>query len=1531
MMMMTTPTNTNMNTMTDGTLIRTVNSENEPDIETKRQMAEQRRDRAVRMAKKLEELEARKREELFAQMNQNKLLLDKTINDAKRARKQALEFLKESKRKHESRMTEQNKPKEEFQVKRTKSLNQLSRNIDRTRSIIRAINEQKEKKREREEALLREQMAIIANQGGNPHEILRERRERERVKNMLAQVKRRQDEKREEILKRLDFEQSRELKQREMENEKRIIQREYSKQVHSQVVREQKLSAYIQSRTMTGTSIIDPLGRETQLFPSALMDPSIRERRYATELLYKTVKQKPEESPFDDFAFRRHDLRDSSDEDDDGIEASSDIIKQYPDRQAHSAPGAMRSKPKASNGDEPLSPLPVRQLSVLEKQMLQNARDNAQKNITKKQIVWGKEFTGTPFIASPAIVSFVDFELGNTYSCVFQLTNVSFTFNTFKLLPMKDEIRDLFELTFALPGRMSAGTSCDITIAFTPKTLAGIEDFIPFLAETGPFDVPIICSPKKVVIEVEPNDRVIDFGDVIMAEESTKSLVIHNRGSLDTSFVFKGSAIDNYHTMLDNSGDHSAQDNSLEQPRVLSFSKIESPLPQKSSVVVQIKYMPREAIDLDCSFTICFGDNSFHDIQIEIRGRGKDVSIYVERDVVDMKCCCLNTLYRGSISVSNRGKNAMRCEMKVPKEIQNHLEFVPALGFVQTSQPLSFQIKFKPLDTIFSDCAQHLNRETNEFLLPVRVAIPDQKMPVYFTVKAIVTSPHLSITPNIIDFGSCSTEEKVSVPISMKNEGILPLRFGFINLLPEIDVQPNDGFGTLLGSETRNLQIIFSPSSAIDYFFKILCRTDRNETYVISCSAVGTTPPLKFDAPYLKLASVALGDRTSKTVSLVNTTKSPQTFRFSSPDDHFITFHPTCGTVKPRESMDIEMKFEAPKSIRREGVSAVEEPPSPPTTKMPPSGKNSKASTKSPRSGTSMGKNAKASGSKDTVEPPPIMEEPKKITPEEERDMLYESWEKSEMNEPWSRHKTWDIPCVIQGYGMNSIYLQVLTTVVLSSLTLEYDGKEVDLIDFGDTPVNHHVTRTLKIHNRGTNDTHLVFRYPSRSFKSNNVLDPQCPFSIIPKQCRLGRSEHMELEIAYDPVTAESHNGYMIQILSTHTNNATIKLKGTGKMARFEIDVPQSSSPPYLDLDHVTLSSTEDGTSRQHITLSNKSDSVSIPFHILIPTERSTPLNKSGNSPFTALPASGLLKPGETSSVSLQFRPDYPSNYYFHAHCEVHYGGQTAPTVISLRSACWSPGACVIFDDNPRSTLVAASSDNNKRPTSAKKRPPSANAKKSSGTGATNEVRPVDLSTVVLPPKKPDARQLLGLPTRRDPFQLFQHDARKSALLKSGNLRDRYEYALDNTIMGQSHKFEFTVANSKSDSSKGEVECVMTQVSIDQGFNFVGGAPSPGTIKFPLELGAKKPITILFEPKESPTLQTLRSQSHNHTSKVTLDTNNESNFGGGNTTSAQPFLDQFDAKCEVKCTIRDPSTLESKTFLVVLTSKVFVPLLPQSQ
>ncbi len=61
-------------------------------------------------------------------------------------------------------------------------------------------------------------------------------------------------------------------------------------------------------------------------------------------------------------------------------------------------------------------------------------------------------------------------------------------------------------------GRMSAGMVCPITIRFTPQLNEDINDVFPILTETGPINIPLVCTSKKAIVGIE--QTTIDFGKV---------------------------------------------------------------------------------------------------------------------------------------------------------------------------------------------------------------------------------------------------------------------------------------------------------------------------------------------------------------------------------------------------------------------------------------------------------------------------------------------------------------------------------------------------------------------------------------------------------------------------------------------------------------------------------------------------------------------------------------------------------------------------------------------------------------------------------------------------------------------------------------------------------------------------------------------------------------------------------------------------------------------------------------------------------
>ena len=127
--------------------------------------------------------------------------------------------------------------------------------------------------------------------------------------------------------------------------------------------------------------------------------------------------------------------------------------------------------------------------------------------------------------------------MGVSHTQTILVTNVSFSFNSFKLLPLADNIKDFFHIVYTPTGRMSAGLSTNITITFTPQLNQDINSSFPILSETGPIDIALICTCKKALISVE--EPKIDFTNVIFGEQKTCCLNVKNSGALPTKIYVK--------------------------------------------------------------------------------------------------------------------------------------------------------------------------------------------------------------------------------------------------------------------------------------------------------------------------------------------------------------------------------------------------------------------------------------------------------------------------------------------------------------------------------------------------------------------------------------------------------------------------------------------------------------------------------------------------------------------------------------------------------------------------------------------------------------------------------------------------------------------------------------------------------------------------------------------------------------------------------------------------------------------------------
>ncbi|BFZ23894.1 hypothetical protein BsWGS_26933 [Bradybaena similaris] len=718
--------------------------------------------------------------------------------------------------------------------------------------------------------------------------------------------------------------------------------------------------------------------------------------------------------------------------------------------------------------------------SKMEKEILKKTLEKTREGIVKPQVAAGREFSGQPFYSKPSVIHFKDLVVGKTYKKKVILTNVSYSVNYIRFLEVSDSLKDFIKITFEPPGQMSAGMSCEMTVTFKPLINVDLSGEIHFLAQTGPFHVPLSCSTRKCDLSVDTT--VVQFGTSVIGETLKRSFVLTNRGSLGTRFQFvKGTEImperivpetsqdqsisevvasaaskdasaeaagsveslkqnqqqaffdhDNksrevihdstvasgrvkldsetlhwlssttlpikhpstthqsrtvleqssgvsfqrdvgkasleandvphvvdkvsevdeyemdeaeYFTESPEKSDHEPSKVSLEEsmPRLVpseeeDIGSLDGMMPGPlvageigpySSVLLEIVWQPTLTGDVKTEFTIFFADSQMEPISIFAVANAVDVPVWLERQTVDMKICMFDRLYQDTIIINSRATTSLRLQFEVCKELRNHLELLPKTGFIQAHSQFPAQLKFLPRQSLFQEAAEFFDPDTGVLEAPMTVRVAGQVTPVCFIMQAVVTTTDLEFGVCDLDFGCCTVHESVKRRFTLTNKSILPQQFGFVGLPDCLEVQPNDGFGTLLPLETLHLDVIFSPKAAKEYKMNLLCKTLINRRFSIPCQGVGVLTPLELSKQVINFSATSVNDTSTTALYVINSHTNaneythpvprigtgeifpvgPTSFEFKVPKDAPITISPSVGTVLPGQKVLVEVRF----------------------------------------------------------------------------------------------------------------------------------------------------------------------------------------------------------------------------------------------------------------------------------------------------------------------------------------------------------------------------------------------------------------------------------------------------------------------------------------------------------------------------------------------------------------------------------------------------------------------------------------------
>uniref|UniRef100_A0A8C0HU32 Cilia- and flagella-associated protein 74 n=1 Tax=Balaenoptera musculus TaxID=9771 RepID=A0A8C0HU32_BALMU len=960
----------------------------------------------------------------------------------------------------------------------------------------------------------------------------------------------------------------------------------------------------------------------------------------------------------------------------------------------------------------------------MDKDVLARTVQRLRSGVIHKQVASRREFRGCPFNSKPKLIHFKDFDIGKVYKKKITLINATYMINYCKLVGVEESLRDFIHIDFDPPGPMSAGMSCEVLVTFKPMVNKDLEGNVSFLAQTGKFSVPLKCSAKKCSLSLDK--ELIDFGSYVVGETASRTVTLTNLGGLGTRFRFLLASecceTDTSPSALNTSSSFTYEDKGFYDKIATSFSEqlmegnessptdvpsqkesgkldgvalttivtvppnegqtefslgeiTEGEIGPFSSIKVPVIFTPIVPGAVSTRFKVVFKNQQCPTLHFKVVGVAIDVPVWVPKPNVDLKICMYDRLYQDSILVHTRSKAALRLNFEVCKELQGHLELLPKTGYIQALSSHSVQLKFLPRRSLPEDAGKYFDKESRVLEAPMTIRVADQIKPVGFTVHAIVTTSDLELSPSGVDFGYCTIYEAIRTQVSLCNHSLLPQEFGFVGLPKFVDIQPNDGFGTILPLETLQLDVIFQPTKAKEYNFELVCKSEINRCFKLTCRAVGVHPPLELSHYQVKFAATSLYDTSVATLYVINSrlsknsptpsvprigledaSQGPTSFEFLLPPDSPITISPSVGTVWPGKRCLVRVAFRPvlpSELIHQEALQALTKEAEAKSSQqdMATQRKDQRRQSFSTLRLQNRDRLFQASA----PQPPELQKEDLTSSSQE-----YQAAQATLTRSFQGKFDKFVVPCVVASGDTkgrkgteplsfsphNTVYLELWCPAVAPSIVVTSD-KGKTIADFGDIAVGHHGIKKVSIQNISPEGLDLEY----------SVLNPNGPFVLLNPTSKLASGETRILKLSFSP--RESVLAQEMLDVITKRGTLSLALVGTGVASVTTCSIEGG----VLNMGYaIAGESTSAGFKLQNnsplpIKFSVQLDSLStrsgdqhrLPQFLASPAQRTEVVgtqNYSGQSVFSVVPVEGVMEPGRAQDFTVTFSPDHESLYF---------------------------------------------------------------------------------------------------------------------------------------------------------------------------------------------------------------------------------------------------------------------------------------------
>jgi len=536
--------------------------------------------------------------------------------------------------------------------------------------------------------------------------------------------------------------------------------------------------------------------------------------------------------------------------------------------------------------------------SKLEQKMLEGARARQRAGIVRDQVVSGRKFQGIPFAAEPQVVRFDNFEPGKVYRQTITLTNISLSLNNVKMLPPPT---DTIEYVFTPVKAMSSGMSTTMEVVFSPRVNVDYAGELAILAQTGSFEIPVVCTTPKCLMEVSASS--VDFGCVDIGKEVTRKITLRNNGAIGTSFS----------VCIDQDGPATGEEDSVQadvqvSPLEVSGSSFTIMEPQSGTLAghdahdVVVQFNPKGVGPLTATVRVSFSEGELRQQQVLLKAECVGIPIEAAPKQLVLDVCRCGYSYTQKLTLRNSSVAPTLVSVKVSKDMREFITFQPATFSIAGRSEYSTNVTFKPTAKLLLGTDNQCELKTN-----LKISVEGQVATAEVAVLAVIVNPQLKFSHSELNLGRMSVTESVATPITIHNDLTIPQEFGFVSTPEYVSIEPGNGVGTLLPGETRALDIICSAPQNYDddverpLKFTLTCAWAGSPgEHKINCVGTIVVPPLRLSSSRIKFAAVAVGNSVTGEVMLQTIGTKPIEFAFVLPANvSGIDIHPRSGRVNP--------------------------------------------------------------------------------------------------------------------------------------------------------------------------------------------------------------------------------------------------------------------------------------------------------------------------------------------------------------------------------------------------------------------------------------------------------------------------------------------------------------------------------------------------------------------------------------------------------------------------------------------------------